>query len=195
AMASAWAARQALTLARLSSPRSASQASSLVQRRGLAGAADHHGPAKVNIWQDPLSPSKWKEEHVSLLSLLSLLSALVLCLRSLVFLSIVSQVSLLQGSNSLFSLKFVIASLTGWGLLIFGGYKLFSGGSKKEESRDSSVNIAREMSVLSSANDFALNILQSLSGLPDKSKGPGLYSCSGLYSHSSSAFFWVRVGF
>ncbi|KAK2993974.1 hypothetical protein RJ640_000572, partial [Escallonia rubra] len=91
AMASAWAARQALTLARLSSPRSASQASSLVQRRGLAGAADHHGPAKVNIWQDPLSPSKWKEEH------------------------------------------FVIASLTGWGLLIFGGYKLFSGGSKKEE--------------------------------------------------------------
>ena len=27
--------------------------------------ADHHGPPKVNFWQDPLSPSKWKEEHVS----------------------------------------------------------------------------------------------------------------------------------
>ncbi|MBA0781977.1 hypothetical protein Gotri_002856 [Gossypium trilobum] len=28
--------------------------------------ADHHGPPKVNFWQDPMSPSKWKEEHVSL---------------------------------------------------------------------------------------------------------------------------------
>ena len=28
--------------------------------------ADHHGPPKVNCWQDPMSPSKWKEEHVSL---------------------------------------------------------------------------------------------------------------------------------
>lgn len=27
--------------------------------------ADHHGPPKVNFWQDPMSPSKWKEEHVS----------------------------------------------------------------------------------------------------------------------------------
>lgn len=27
--------------------------------------ADHHGPPKVNLWQDPMSPSKWKEEHVS----------------------------------------------------------------------------------------------------------------------------------
>lgn len=27
--------------------------------------ADHHGPPKVNFWEDPLSPSKWKEEHVS----------------------------------------------------------------------------------------------------------------------------------
>jgi len=26
---------------------------------------DPHGTPKVNIWQDPLSPSKWKEEHVS----------------------------------------------------------------------------------------------------------------------------------
>lgn len=28
--------------------------------------ADHHGPPKVNCWQDPMNPSKWKEEHVSL---------------------------------------------------------------------------------------------------------------------------------
>ncbi|GFY99064.1 hypothetical protein Acr_13g0004650 [Actinidia rufa] len=51
------AARQAATAARLSS--------SLVPRRGLAGAADHHGPPKVNCWKDPMSPSQWKEEHVS----------------------------------------------------------------------------------------------------------------------------------
>lgn len=31
----------------------------------LSHIADHHGPPKVNFWQDPLSPSKWKEEHVS----------------------------------------------------------------------------------------------------------------------------------
>jgi hypothetical protein len=27
--------------------------------------ADHHGPPRINCWQDPMSPSKWKEEHVS----------------------------------------------------------------------------------------------------------------------------------
>ncbi|KAK3199193.1 hypothetical protein Dsin_022608 [Dipteronia sinensis] len=96
---SAWTAtaRQAVNLARLSSPKtasaSASQAASLIHRRGLAGGGDHHGPARVNFWQDPMSPSKWKEEH------------------------------------------FVIVSLTGWGVLIYGGYKFFTGGTKdkKEE--------------------------------------------------------------
>ncbi|KAM7498184.1 hypothetical protein LguiA_022598 [Lonicera macranthoides] len=68
-MASSWAARQALTLARLSSPRSAPQSASLIHRRGLAGAADHHGTPKVNFWQDPMSPSKWKEEHFVIVSL------------------------------------------------------------------------------------------------------------------------------
>ncbi|KAL4619492.1 hypothetical protein ACB092_06G082700 [Castanea dentata] len=93
----AWtgAARQAVNLARLSSPKTAStaQAASLIHRRGLAGGGDHHGPPKVNFWQDPLSPSKWKEEH------------------------------------------FVIVSLTGWGLLFYGGYKFFTKGknSKKDE--------------------------------------------------------------
>lgn len=27
---------------------------------------DHHGPPKVNFWEAPMSPSTWKEEHVSL---------------------------------------------------------------------------------------------------------------------------------
>ncbi|KAG6661383.1 uncharacterized protein LOC122303923 [Carya illinoinensis] len=87
------AARQAATLTRISSPKISAQASNLVHRRGLAGAADHHGPPRVNIWQDPMSPSKWKEEH------------------------------------------FVIASLSGWGLLIFGGYKFFTKGKGKEEEK------------------------------------------------------------
>ncbi|BFG25377.1 hypothetical protein CerSpe_116510 [Prunus speciosa] len=55
--------------------------------------ADHHGPPRVNVWQDPLSPSKWKEEH------------------------------------------FVIVSLSGWGLLIFWGYKFFTGGKGKKEEK------------------------------------------------------------
>eukprot|EP00250_Pteridium_aquilinum_P008196 c17759_g1_i1 orf=101-385(+) len=32
-------------------------------------SADHHGPPKINFWQDPMSPSKWKEEHFVLISL------------------------------------------------------------------------------------------------------------------------------
>ncbi|KAL1823124.1 hypothetical protein ACET3Z_009902 [Daucus carota] len=87
-MASSLTARQALNLARLTASRSASQ----IQRRGFSGAADHHGPPKVDFWKAPMSPSTWKEEH------------------------------------------FVIVSLSGWGLLIFGGYKAFSGGKKKEEN-------------------------------------------------------------
>ncbi|XP_031105770.1 uncharacterized protein LOC116010483 [Ipomoea triloba] len=85
------AARRAAAFNRLASPSSASQAASLVQRRGLAGAADHHGPPKVNFWQDPTSPSKWKEEH------------------------------------------FVLISLSGWGLVFYGGYKFFTGGKKNKE--------------------------------------------------------------
>ncbi|KAM0059076.1 hypothetical protein Hdeb2414_s0005g00177411 [Helianthus debilis subsp. tardiflorus] len=97
-MATTLAARQAANILRLSSSRSAPQAASLIPRRGLAGAADHHGPAKVDFWKDPMSPSRWKEEH------------------------------------------FVIISLTGWGLAIFGGYKAFSGGKKKDEKKAEAVN-------------------------------------------------------
>ncbi|XP_015880769.3 uncharacterized protein LOC107416754 [Ziziphus jujuba] len=87
------AARQAATLSRVATPRTSAQAAHLIQRRGLAGSADHHGPPRVNFWQDPLSPSKWKEEH------------------------------------------FVIVSLSGWGLLFFGGYKLATRGKGKKEEK------------------------------------------------------------
>ncbi|KAJ8424410.1 hypothetical protein Cgig2_032081 [Carnegiea gigantea] len=81
------AARQAASIARISA-----QSSNFIQRRGLAGAADHHGPPRVNCWQDPVNPSRWKGEH------------------------------------------FVIVSLSGWGLLFFGGYKFFTRdkGNKEE---------------------------------------------------------------
>ncbi|KAL3733696.1 hypothetical protein ACJRO7_023119 [Eucalyptus globulus] len=102
----AWAAaaRQAAASARLpslkpSAPRSTPGAATLVHRRGLAGGGEHHGPPKVNFWEDPLSPSKWKEEH------------------------------------------FVIVSLTGWGLLFYGGYKYFTRGKndkKEEKAKESS---------------------------------------------------------
>ncbi|XP_073127680.1 uncharacterized protein [Henckelia pumila] len=86
-------ARQAANLARLSSSSpavAASRSTSLIHRRGLAGAAEHHGPPKVDCWKDPMNPGNWKEEH------------------------------------------FVLVSLSGWGLVIFGGYKLFAGGKKEE---------------------------------------------------------------
>ncbi|KAG2547679.1 hypothetical protein PVAP13_9KG115500 [Panicum virgatum] len=70
---------------------SSSPLARLVSRRRLAGAADGHGSAKVPMWKDPLSPSKWKEEH------------------------------------------FVLASLSMWGGLIYGGYKFFAGGKKEEK--------------------------------------------------------------
>ncbi|WRX16514.1 hypothetical protein QQP08_009001 [Theobroma cacao] len=113
------AARRAATLARTPAP---SQAASLIPRRGLAGAADHHGPPKVNFWQDPMSPSKWKEEH------------------------------------------FVIVSLSGWGLLIFSGYKFFTGGKgKKEEviSNELFLSSYRESSVLHDV----ISIMEWLSGM------------------------------
>ncbi|KAI4334014.1 hypothetical protein L6164_018757 [Bauhinia variegata] len=63
------AVRQAASLNRISSHKTPIRAANLIHRRGLAGAADHHGSPKVNCWQDPLSPSKWKEEHFVIVSL------------------------------------------------------------------------------------------------------------------------------
>lgn len=36
-------------------------------------------------------------------------------------------------TRNLLLLQFVIASLTGWGLVFYGGYKLFSGGKKEKK--------------------------------------------------------------
>ncbi|KAI0529629.1 hypothetical protein KFK09_002183 [Dendrobium nobile] len=84
------AARAALasSLRRLSSP--SLLPAKLIPRRSLSAGGDHHGPPRINLWEDPLSPSKWKEEHL------------------------------------------VLASLSGWGLIFYGGYKFFSGGKKDE---------------------------------------------------------------
>ncbi|CAN1231441.1 hypothetical protein LINPERPRIM_LOCUS3440 [Linum perenne] len=86
AMATLAAARRLAALGRVSS----AQTASLVPRRCLAGAADHHGPAKFDCWRAPMNPAQWKEEH------------------------------------------FVIVSLSGWGLLIYGSYKFFTKGKKEE---------------------------------------------------------------
>lgn len=86
------AAQQARSLAqvlRLSSSHTqcvSTRASQLQTSRTFS--AEHHGPPKINFWEDPMSPSKWKEEH------------------------------------------FVLVSLSGWGLLIYSGYKFFTGGKK-----------------------------------------------------------------
>ncbi|KAG8097523.1 hypothetical protein GUJ93_ZPchr0013g37715 [Zizania palustris] len=81
-----------LVAAAASSSSSSSPLARLISRRRLAGAADHHGPVKVNLWQDPMHPGNWKEEH------------------------------------------FVLASLAGWGAVIYGASKLFGG--KKENKTE-----------------------------------------------------------
>ncbi|KAJ7526651.1 hypothetical protein O6H91_16G017200 [Diphasiastrum complanatum] len=59
-------------------------------------ASEHHGhgSSRVNMWEAPLEPALWKEEH------------------------------------------FVFASVAGWGLLFYGGYKAFSGGKKEEAKKE-----------------------------------------------------------
>ncbi|CAA3032513.1 uncharacterized protein LOC111380661 isoform X2 [Olea europaea subsp. europaea] len=47
------------------------RSSSMIPRRGLTGAADHHVPPKVDFWKDPMSPSKRKEKHFVNVSLSS----------------------------------------------------------------------------------------------------------------------------
>ncbi|XP_057838386.1 uncharacterized protein LOC131048455 isoform X2 [Cryptomeria japonica] len=91
------AARQVRSLAqtlRLSSPHTQCVTSRVSHPNASRGfASEHHGPPKVNFWEDPMSPSKWKEEH------------------------------------------FVLISLAGWGALIYGSYKFFTGG-KKDKSNE-----------------------------------------------------------
>nr|BAJ86691.1 predicted protein [Hordeum vulgare subsp. vulgare] len=58
-----------LLAAASSSSSSSSPLARLISSRRLAGAADHHGSTKVNMWQEPLNPGNWKEEHFVLASL------------------------------------------------------------------------------------------------------------------------------
>ncbi|KAM0928756.1 hypothetical protein ACQ4PT_001972 [Festuca glaucescens] len=58
-----------LLAAAASSSSSSSPLARLISRRRLAGAADHHGSTKVNMWQEPMNPGNWKEEHFVLASL------------------------------------------------------------------------------------------------------------------------------
>ncbi|KQK14336.1 uncharacterized protein LOC100821889 [Brachypodium distachyon] len=60
-------ASRLLAAAASSSSSSASPLARLIARRRLA--ADHHGSTKVNMWQEPLNPGNWKEEHFVLSSL------------------------------------------------------------------------------------------------------------------------------
>ncbi|CAK9226735.1 unnamed protein product [Sphagnum jensenii] len=84
-MAMATTARSAARLLRMKAPSSVQRSS-----RTFASDAHEHGPKRVALWEDPMHPGRWKEEH------------------------------------------FVFVSLAGWGVLIYGGYKLFSGGSKEK---------------------------------------------------------------
>jgi hypothetical protein len=89
AMAMATTARSAARLLRMKAPSSVQRSS-----RTFASDAHEHGPKRVSLWEDPMHPGRWKEEH------------------------------------------FVFVSLAGWGVLIYGGYKLFAGGSKEKKDTD-----------------------------------------------------------
>ncbi|KAM3191838.1 hypothetical protein ACQJBY_069209 [Aegilops geniculata] len=62
-------ASRLLAAASSSSSSSSSPLARLISSRRMAGAADHHGSTKVNMWQEPLNPGNWKEEHFVLTSL------------------------------------------------------------------------------------------------------------------------------
>ncbi|KAF5189244.1 1D-myo-inositol 2-amino-2-deoxy-alpha-D-glucopyranoside ligase [Thalictrum thalictroides] len=123
----AWmaASRHVASLSRLSSSTitTSAQASKLIQRRGLSGGGDHHGPPRVDFWKDPMSPSKWKEEHF-------------------VIVSLTGWGCLFYGGYKFFTKgkdekqeKFVIVSLTGWGCLFYGGYKFFTKGKDEKQEK------------------------------------------------------------
>lgn len=100
--------------------------------------ADHHGPPKVACWKDPMSPSKWKEEHVSLWFCVK-----IYCIQFIwIFFFAMRWLDHVFGNWRCvliffwlvcLCLQFVIVSLTGWGLLIYGGFKLATGGKGKKE--------------------------------------------------------------
>ncbi|XP_038703122.1 uncharacterized protein LOC119999563 isoform X1 [Tripterygium wilfordii] len=126
----ATAARRAASLARISSSATPAQPATLIPRRGFAGAADHHGPPKINCWQDPMSPSQWKEEHFCLTFQSGRGNA-----RTPYPPCPSHWKSGNTSSGGHRNPKFVIVSLSGWGLLFYGGYKFFTGGKDKKEEK------------------------------------------------------------
>ncbi|KAF4348137.1 hypothetical protein F8388_011491 [Cannabis sativa] len=70
------AVRSVANMIQLSIPKPAAsttfqgQAATLLHRRGLAGGtADHHGTSKVNFWEDPMNPARWKREPFVIITL------------------------------------------------------------------------------------------------------------------------------
>ncbi|KAJ7566398.1 hypothetical protein O6H91_02G100700 [Diphasiastrum complanatum] len=66
-MAMALCTRSAARLLRLSSTPLAPACPS--NSRHVRGFSSEHGPAKVNLWEAPLKPALWKEEHFVFVSL------------------------------------------------------------------------------------------------------------------------------
>lgn len=81
--------------------------------------ADQHGSTKVDFWKQPTNPGNWKEEHVRVFHISSLLLLLLLVIDSF-------------SDEKPRNLQFVLISLSGWGLLFYSGYKLFTGGKGEE---------------------------------------------------------------
>ncbi|KAK3141533.1 hypothetical protein QOZ80_4BG0335140 [Eleusine coracana subsp. coracana] len=57
------ASRLVAAAAASSSSTSSCHLARIISRRGLASGADHPGLEKVNLWEDPMSPMKWKHGH------------------------------------------------------------------------------------------------------------------------------------
>ncbi|CAL4952263.1 unnamed protein product [Urochloa decumbens] len=53
----------AAAVAAASSSSSPSSLARLIPRRGLADPAGRYCPVKVNLWEDPMSPMRWKQSH------------------------------------------------------------------------------------------------------------------------------------
>ncbi|CAO2205211.1 unnamed protein product [Urochloa humidicola] len=58
-----------LAAAAASSSSSSSSLARLISRRGLADYPRRYDPVKVNLWEDPMSPMRWKQSHFILTSL------------------------------------------------------------------------------------------------------------------------------
>ncbi|KAF7096938.1 hypothetical protein CFC21_098819 [Triticum aestivum] len=120
-----------LLAAASSSSASSSPLARLISSRRMAGAADHHGSTKVNMWQEPLNPGNWKEEHLSwLIHWHEVYKSKCNYFYLISLLLVITEL-----------LQFVLASLAMWGAIIYGGLKAFGG--KKEVKTESCKNFSR----------------------------------------------------